>query len=317
MSATWLKTRIFHRAYAGERICPEGDRIIQSYVRPLVERVAAEAPGHAFFFRRFSEGGSHVDVRFLADPGSTTTRIRAIIEETLPAFLSQHFPQPTAEVQFPPVGPDTYQRLWGDTPLHPAYTYDIATIEDSPPFDPLLTPMHQTAEDFLSRTCIEVLSALPTHQMRYQWALIASGMFIRESGLPAAILARFCERMSQRWYFLFGLDPAWEELFRERFDRVAERLRHWLSLEPADPELQAVLGPKGAALLGQVYIYGRQTIAGIAPDHRARLDPALTDLLAHNVIHMLNNRLNVSLQEELFSAYLLGRLQEEQAQLTP
>jgi len=312
MLTTWLKTRIFHRLQPGERLSVEGDTILLGYVRPFFQRVAGSPAVRSRFFRRYSEGGVHVDMRFLGEPEVLEREIRPVIEETLPAFLRQHFPPPPEQVEYPPLGEQLYHKFWGHEPLHQAYTYDITLVDDRQLLDEQLTPLQREFEDLCSMVCLDAIATFRSHHLRFQWAIVVAGMILRATELPTPVLTLFCERMKERWMDFFEVDKEWEHIFAQRYRQVGARLRTPIFSEPDDPTVVAAFGSAGAELVGRLLRGAVAIISRFAPEERRTVNPVIAEIVGHNVFHMLHNRFNIAIQEEIFSSYLLAAILQEQ-----
>ncbi|WP_029215181.1 lantibiotic dehydratase C-terminal domain-containing protein [Kallotenue papyrolyticum] len=311
MLTTWLKTRIFHRLQPGERLSVEGDTILLGYVRPLFQRVAGSPAVRSRFFRRYSEGGVHVDMRFLGEPEALEREIRPMIEETLPAFLREHFPPPPEQGEYPPLGERLYHKFWGHEPLHHAYTYDIEIVDDQQFLDEQLTPLQREFEDLCSMACLDAIATFRSHQLRFQWSIVVAGMILRATELPAPVLTRFCDRMKERWMDVFEVDREWEQIFEQRYQQVGARLRRLIFSEPDDKAMVAAFGNSGAELVGRLLRGAVEIISRIPPAERRAVHPVVAEIVGHNLFHMLHNRFNISIQEEIFSAYLLGNILQQ------
>ncbi len=308
MNTQWLQARIYCQ-FSSARVDGEGDRIIQECVRPTFDLVTAEGWVESRYFRRFSGGGDHIEMRFLGDRQVLLAHVRPFLEKTIPCYLQQNFPPPSPESSLPQTTryQKLNQRFGHGQERHPPYTFAIGMLDNVELLDPLLTPLQRAVDDLSAMVTIALLSETAVSApQRYLWALLASGWALRplQHLLP---LAPFCENMSAQWFTEFAINPEWRHLFAQKYARSGPRLTHLLGLDWQDARLTAVLGNTPASTLARfVQAYNRH----IQPlRHRSpqTLSQEHLSLMAAATVHLLHNRLGLTLEEELFTNYLLAR----------
>lgn len=308
MNTQWLQARIYCQ-FSDKRIDAEGDRIIQEFVRPTFDRVVEWGWVESRYFRRFSGGGHHIDLRFLGNRQALLEHVRPFLERTIPIYLEQNFPPPPPESSMP--GTARFRKLnerFGDEGgLHLPYTFTIGMLDHVELLDPLITPVQRAIDDLSTMTTMTLLpETAVSAPKRYLWALLASCWALRplKHLLP---LADFCDTMSAQWFAEFEINPEWQHIFAQKFARSGPRLIHLLGLNWQDARLTAVLGNLlTSSLASYVQAYNNH----IQPLHDApshALNQEHLTLMAAATVHLLHNRLGLTLEEELFTNYLLAR----------
>jgi len=308
MNSEWLQTRIFCN-FSNERIDVEADHIILTYVLPTFQQVKERGWVESRYFKRFSGGGHHIDMRCLADGDTLRSCVRPFIQKTLPLFLHLNFPPPPAEVvaSSHPRFQKLNERFGEGDIIHAPYTFTMRMLDNVELIDPLLTPVQRAVDDLSAMMTIALLSdTAVTAPKRYLWALLASCWSLRPLHNMMHI-ASFCEGMSEQWFTQFEINTAWRHIFTQKYAHSGPQLTRLLGLDLHDSRLTAVLGAAPtSSLIAYVEKYNKHLPPLMnAPAHI--LNTNHVELMAATAVHLLHNRLGLTLEEELFTNYLLAR----------
>ncbi len=283
----WLTAYLF---FEGHVYGDTADRVIREVVAPLARACRPDAV--RWFFLRYAEAAeetSHVRLRFLA-PGP-------VLEETIwprvaaAASSSKLVTRSTRERYEPEV--ERYGGPWG-----------LALAEEL---------FHRQSE-----TALALLEKIPpgTRPQRLGKGLLAMLVLLflyRGERRPAAELARrYGTSYLKAWAGDAEEQERWLGTFQEAFDRQADRLAGyvesaWEALESGGeltPELDAYRRDMEdvARRLRELFDQGRLRL-----DARTAADwGECVRWIVPSYIHMMNNRLGVSIQEESYLSVLIA-----------
>ena len=280
----WLTAYLF---FEGHVYGEAADRVIREVVAPLVEACRPDAI--RWFFLRYAEEGSHIRLRFLA-PGP-------VLEETIwprvaeAAASSELVVRSTRERYEPEV--ERYGGPWG-----------LALAEE------LFHHQSETALALLEK--IEP-GTRPKRLGKGLLAMLVLLFLYRGERQAAADLARrYGTGYLKAWAEDTATQEHWLRTFQEAFDRQADRLAGavesvWETLESGGeltPELDAYRRDMDdvARRLRELSDQGRLRLGGRTAsdwDEHVRL-------IVPSYIHMMNNRLGVSIQEESYLSVLIA-----------
>ena len=280
----WLTAYLFFEDHVYSEAA---DRVIREVVAPLARSCRPDAV--RWFFLRYGEEGSHVRLRFLA-PGP-------VLEETIwprvtaAAAASELVVRATRERYEPEV--ERYGGPWGlalaEELFHHQSETALALLEKIPP---------GTRPQRLGKGLLAMLVLL----FLYRGERRAAAWLARSYGADyLRIWARNADEQEQ-----------WLRTFQEAFDRQADRLAGyvesaWEALESGGeltPELDVYRRDMddGARRLRELFDQGRLRLDG-----RAAADwDECVDWIVPSYVHMMNNRLGVSVQEESYLSVLIA-----------
>jgi class I lanthipeptide synthase len=286
----WLTAYLF---FEGHVYGETADRVIREVVAPLARACRPEAV--RWFFLRYAEETSHVRLRFFApDP---------VLEETIwprvaaAAASSELVVRSTRERYEPEV--ERYGGPWG-----------LALAEEL---------FHRQSE-----TALALLEKIPpgTRPQRLGKGLLAMLVLLflyRRERRAAAELARsYGTDYLKVWAKDAEEQEHWLRTFQEAFDRQADRLADyvesaWEALESGNeltPELDAYRRDMEdvARRLRELFDQGRLSLDG----QTATDWDACVRWIVPSYVHMMSNRLGVSIQEESYLSVLIaGTLEED------
>jgi len=280
----WLTAYLFFEDHVyGE----EADRVIREVVAPLVQACRPDAV--RWFFLRYAEEASHVRLRFFA-PGP-------VLEETIwprvavAASSSELVVRATRERYEPEV--ERYGGPWG-----------LALAEEL---------FHRQSE-----TALALLTKIPpgTRPQRLGKALLAVLVLLflyrRERRAAADLVRSYGTDYLKIWAGNAEEQEDWLRTFQEAFGRQADRLAGYI--ESAWEALES-----GGELTPELDVY-RRDMEDVARRLRELFDQGRLRLheqpaadwdecvcwIVSSYIHMMNNRLGVSIQEESYLSVLIA-----------
>lgn len=280
----WLTAYLF---FEGDVYGETADRVIREVVAPLVRECRPDAV--RWFFLRYFEEGSHMRLRFLA-PGR-------VLEETIwprvaaAAAASELVARATREIYEPEV--ERYGGPWGlalaEELFHRQSETALALLEKIPP---------GTRPQRLGKGLLAMLVLLFLHR--------------RERRAAAELARSYGTDYLKIWAGDAQEQEQWLRTFQEAFDRQADRLAGyvesaWEALESGDemtPELDVYRQDMEdvARRLRQLFDQGRLRL-----DERPAADwDEHVDWIVPSYIHMMSNRLGVSIQEESYLSVLIA-----------
>ena len=280
----WLTAYLF---FEGDVYGEAADRVIREVVAPLARACRPEVV--RWFFLRYAEEMSHVRLRFLA-PGP-------VLEETIwprvsaAAASSELVVGATRELYEPEV--ERYGGPWG-----------LALAEEL---------FHRQSE-----TALALLGKIPpgTRPQRLGKGLLAMLVLLflyrRERRSAAGLARSYGTDYLKIWAGDAQEQEQWLRTFQEAFDRQADRLAGyvesaWEALESGGeltPELDAYRRDMEdvARRLRELFDQGRLRL-----DSRPAADwDEHVSWIVPSYIHMMNNRLGVSIQEESYLSVLIA-----------
>lgn len=284
MSVVWLTAYLFFEDHVYSEAA---DRVIREVVAPLARACRPDAV--RWFFLRYAEEASHVRLRFFA-PGP-------VLEETIwprvaaAASSSELVVRSTRERYEPEV--ERYGGPWG-----------LSLAEEL---------FHRQSE-----TALALLGKIPpgTRPQRLGKGLLAMLVLLflyRGERREAAELARsYGSDYLKIWAKDAKEQEHWLQTFEEAFDRQADRLADYVELAWEALESGGELTPELDAYRRDMEDVARR-LRELFDQGRLRLDArTATDwdecvrFIVPSYIHMMNNRLGVSIQEESYLSVLIA-----------
>lgn len=280
----WLTAYLF---FEGGVYSEAADRVILEVVAPLARACRSEAV--RWFFLRYDEEGSHVRLRFFApEPVLEETIWPRVVEA---AAASERVVRVARERYEPEV--DRYGGTWG-----------LALAED----------LFQRQ----SETALTLLGKIPpgARPQRLGKALLAMLVLLflyrGERRAAAGLARRYGTGYLKAWAPDAEQQQGWLQTFQEAFDRQADRLSGyvetaWEALESGGeltPDLDVYRRDmeEVARRLRELFDQGHLRLDGRAP---ADWDECVR-FLVPSYIHMMNNRLGVSIREESYLSVLIA-----------
>jgi len=280
----WLTAYLF---FEGHVYSKAADRVIREVVAPLARSCRPDAV--RWFFLRYAEEGSHVRLRFFAPGPVLDETIWPRIAET--ASASELVVRSTRERYEPEV--ERYGGPWG-----------LALAEE------LFHYQSETALGLLDKI---TPGTRPQRLGKGLLAMLVLLFLYRRERRSAADLARsYGTDYLKIWAKDAEEQEHWLQTFQEAFDRQADRLAGyvesaWEALESGGeltPELDAYRRDMDdvARRLRELFDQGRLLL-----DARTAADwDEHVRWIVPSYIHMMNNRLGVTIQEESYLSVLIA-----------
>jgi thiopeptide-type bacteriocin biosynthesis protein len=306
----WLSVYLF---FNGWIYAPECDQVVTGLVEPFVRRCMDQGWADRYFFIRYSEHGPHVRLRLYGRTG--------VLEGTVWPALVEHVRagHPDVAVGQLPETPTPHQPPPQPDTLHVTHLvrveYEPETVRYGGP-DALPVAEHlfqgssDAACDLLARMGAERSSRLGKGLLA---TVIAIHVFCetRERGTTFAetystsYLRALAREEEGRDTFISAFDRGFEQqadTLIEYVDEVWSRMDEGEELSPTldtyaeglrerRAELKALFGEGRVQVGGQPTDDWQRVVSGIVPSY----------------VHMMNNRLGITIQEESYLGYLVTR----------
>jgi class I lanthipeptide synthase len=280
----WLTAYLF---FEGDVYGESADRVIREVVAPLARACRPDAV--RWFFLRYAEEASHVRLRFFA-PGP-------VLEETIwprvaAAASSSELVVRSARERYEPEV-ERYGGPWG-----------LALAEEL---------FHRQSE-----TALALLEKIPsgTRPQRLGKGLLAMLVLLflyrGERRAAAELARRYGTTSLKMWARDAEEQEHWLRTFQEGFDRQADRLAGYVELAWEALETGGELTPELDAYRRDMEDVARRLLELFDQDRLclAARTPADWDecvrWIVPSYVHMMNNRLGVSIQEESYLSVLIA-----------
>ncbi|TGB16634.1 lantibiotic biosynthesis protein [Streptomyces palmae] len=331
----WISLHVFYAANANP--------VLVRCVKPLVAGLRADGLLRHWFFIRYWLEGPHIRLRLLPADPARAEEVRRRAEEAIAAFLRE---RPALYEEDRNASADLYKNMFlaeysierwnelygaeGQMPFRD--NNSVAAITYERELDRYGGPAAmELAEAHFERSSDVVVRLLETTNVHVRTVLLGQAAQLT-IGLCLAFLGADEQGVTETAAFLRRYRQMWETSYQEpsdsqhaRFDRSYERMRPRLLQrvrhirdsareEPATgptPQLRDWL-VHAAELRDQVLeLSAADALAfrdGTAPEPRAALAIVLS-----SYVHMTNNRLGVSILDEIYLAYILDKALAELA----
>lgn len=305
----WLSVYLFFNGWIYEPPC---DRVVVDVVEPFVRRCQAAGWIHQHFFIRYSEFGPHVRLRLLGAPDVLGGEVWPALVEHLRAH------NPAVEIDARPETPAMPQRAEGD----PVLVTHAARVAYEPETERYGGPDALLVSERLFEVSSDAAYALtgkmtPERSSRLGKGLLSMVVLVhvfcedRERG--AAFSQMYSTNYLRSLVREDGGRDAWMDAFDQGFSQQSETLVEyvdavWEAMDDGDSlsdtldayaqgmrlhrdELRALFDAGRVQVMGETATEWSRAVNGIAPSY----------------VHMMNNRLGITLQEESYLGYLITR----------
>jgi thiopeptide-type bacteriocin biosynthesis protein len=326
MTNPWISIHIFYSS--------NGNPLLADCVSPLVARLRARGLISRYFFIRYWLGGPHVRLRLLPAEGVGADEVKAVAEEGIRAFLARR--PALYEIDTKVLGP-LYRTMYeaeygaeelaarfgeGELPFYENNTFHYVDYE--PEYGRYggeagvdLAERHfEVSSDIVLKLVRETNMHLRTIMMGHsvQMMLQMCYAFLGDDTKIADFLTRYrafwetsYAQNSQRLYP--GFDRKYEHMAVKLRGRIDEVRRLNASGDPAagtESELRWVAHMREL----------RDEALRLASEGRLELSAEVDDpqvalaVILSGYMHMTNNRLGVSILDEIYLSYIIGRALE-------
>lgn len=308
----WLSVYLF---FEGWIYAAECDRLVLEVVRPFAERARREGWADAHFFIRYSEHGPHLRLRLHGDP--------AALAETVWPALVEHVRarDPEAEVDRLPEAP-VYRRDDGGAGVRVTHLARVAYEPETDRYGgPDALPVAERLFGDSSRTAYALMSGMGDQRSsRLGKGLLAMVVLLHVYTRDRARGAAFAHTYSSSYLRSVAREDegreAWIGAFGQGYEQQAATLGEyvdeiWSRMDEGEP-LSEALDDWAAALRERRAELEARFEAGRV---RVPAGPAATwegvvMAIASSYVHMMNNRLGITIQEESYLGYLIHRALE-------
>lgn len=305
----WLSVYLFFNGWIYDPAC---DRVVVDVVEPFVRRCQARGWADQYFFIRYSEFGPHVRLRFYGAPDVLGGEVWPALVEHLRAL------NPDVVVDERPETPAVPQRAEGE----PVRVTHAARVAYEPETERYGGPDALLVSERVFEVSSDAAVALTARMTEERSSRLGKGLLsmvvlvhvfcgdrergaefsqmystnylrslVREEGGRDAWLDAFDQGFSQQSETLMEyVDAVWEAMddgdsLSDTLDAYADGLRRHRD------ELRALVDAGRVLVMGQPAGDWSRAVNGIAPSY----------------VHMMNNRLGITLQEESYLGYLITR----------
>jgi thiopeptide-type bacteriocin biosynthesis protein len=305
----WLSVYLFFNGWIYDPAC---DRVVVDVVEPFVRRCQREGWIGQHFFIRYSEFGPHVRLRLYGAPDVLGGGVWPALVEHLRAQ------NPDVAIDARPETPAPPQREEGE----PIRVTHAARVEYEPETDRYGGPDALLVSERLFEVSSDAAYALtakmtPERSSRLGKGLLSMVVLVhvfcgdRERG--AAFSQMYSTNYLRSLVREDGGRDAWLDAFDQGFSQQSETLMEyvdavWEALDDGDT-LSDTLDAYAGGLrrhrdeLRALFDTGRVQVAGQAAEEWSRA----VNGIAPSYVHMMNNRLGITLQEESYLGYLITR----------
>jgi thiopeptide-type bacteriocin biosynthesis protein len=305
----WLSVYLF---FEGWIYAPECDQVVRELVEPFAARALREGWADGHFFIRYSEHGPHVRLRLHGDP--------AMVASTVWPALVEHVRARHPEVAVDRL-PDTpvYQPREGNPPVRVTH---LARVAYEPETERYGGPHALTVAERLFEDSSRSAWALMTHMGDQRSARLGKGLlamvvlvhtFVRDRAHGAS----FAQMYSGGYLRSVAREDegreAWIGAFDQGYEQQAETLgayvdEVWSRMDDGDPLSDALDAWAAALRLRRGEL---RALADAGKVHAGGVESADWDRTVASIVpsyvHMMNNRLGITIQEESYLGYLIAR----------
>jgi thiopeptide-type bacteriocin biosynthesis protein len=306
----WLSVYLFFEGWIYSAEC---DRLALDVVEPFVARARSEGWIDGHFFIRYSEHGPHLRLRLHGDPG--------VLAETVWPALVQHVRERDPEVAVDRIPESPVYRRDQEGPAAVPVTH-LVRVAYEPEVEryggPDALPVAERLFEDSSHAAFALMANMGSQRSaRLGKGLLAMVVLLHSYVRDRAHGAAFAHTYSSSYLRSVAREDegreAWIGAFDQGYEHQAETLGEyvdevWSRMDEGEP-LSEALDAWAAALrqrraeLEALFEEGRVRVASQeAPDW----DRVVMGI-ASSYVHMMNNRLGITIQEESYLGYLIHR----------
>jgi len=298
---SWISVHIF---FKGEMYGKECDEVILEIVEPLIDTLKKDKLIEKYFFIRYAEFGPHVRLRLYGNSKTLNTKVKDEVER----FIEKNFPYKLMQYPtLPDSSPQDKNYFWIDyEPEIDRYGGEDAII---------------VAEDFFYHSSIAAIKLLHEIENGEKSSRLGKGL------LTMLIIVKvFAEDKDSaiEWITIYGKNylktrareekelKEWEAAFFNGFDKQSEKLIKYISavwnVIDVGEELTSTLDNFKRELSKIRYNLAnlnnaKKIIKNSKPVNKSKL---INLTIVSSYMHMMNNRLGISISEEAYLAHLLA-----------
>lgn len=305
----WLSVYLFFNGWIYDPAC---DRVVVDVVEPFVRRCQEQGWIHQHFYIRYSEFGPHVRLRLLGAPEVLDGEVWPALVEHLRAR------DPEVEIDARPAEPAVPQRAEGE----PVRVTHAARVAYEPETDRYGGPDALLVSERVFEVSSDAAFALTARMTQERSSRLGKGLlsmvvlvhvFCGDRERGAAFSQMYSTNYLRSLVREEGGRDAWLEAFDQGFNQQSETLMEyvdavWEAMDDGDSlsdtldayaegmrrhreELRPLLDAGRVIVMGEPAAEWVRAVNAIAPSY----------------VHMMNNRLGITLQEESYLGYLITR----------
>ena len=305
----WLSVYLF---FNGWIYAPECDRVVVDVVEPFVRRCQREGWIDQHFFIRYSEFGPHVRLRLFGDPRVLSADVWPALVEHLRAH------NPAVEIDAKPAEHTVPRREEGQ----PVRVTHAARVEYEPETDRYGGPdallVSERAFEISSDAAYALISKMGTERSsRLGKGLLGMVVLVHLFAKDREQGAQFVQMYSTNYLRAVAREEGGREALLDAFDQGFSTQAETL-MEYVDAIWEVMDDGDSLSDTLDAYVAGMRAIHGelLALHEQGRVlamgDPATEwarawQPLVPSYLHMMNNRLGITIQEESYQGYLVTR----------
>lgn len=305
----WLSVYLFFNGWIYDPAC---DRVVVDVVEPFVRQCQASGWIDQHFFIRYSEFGPHVRLRLYGAPDVLSGDVWPALAEHLRAL------NPDVRIDERPENPAVPQRAEGD-PVHVTHAARVAYEPETDRYggaDALL--VSERVFEVSSDAAYALTAKMtPERSSRLGKGLLSMVVLVHAFCQDRERGAAFAQMYSTNYLRSLvredGGRDAWLDAFDQGFSQQSETLMEyvdavWEAMDDGD-ELSETLDAYADGMrrhrdaLRALFDAGRVEVGGVKTEEWGRV----VNGIAPSYVHMMNNRLGITLQEESYLGYLITR----------
>lgn len=305
----WLSVYLFFNGWIYDPAC---DRVAVDVMEPFVRRCQAQGWTSQYFFIRYSEFGPHLRLRLYGTPEVLGGEVWPALVEHLRAH------NPDVVVDERPETPTVPQRAEGE----PVRVTHVARVEYEPETERYGGPDALLVSERMFEVSSDAAFALTAKMTPERSSRLGKGLlsmvilvhvFCQDRERGAALAQMYSTNYLRSLVREDDGRGAWLDAFDQGFNQQSENLMEyvdavWEAMDDGDSlsdtlDAYAEGVRRHADELRALLAEGRVQVAGEQAGEWSRV----ANGIAPSYIHMMNNRLGITLQEESYLGYLITR----------
>lgn len=289
----WLSAYVFHSGYLYSY---ESDRIILEIIQPFIKQCLEKSWIEKYFFIRYSEGGTHIRIRFYGEESILESKVKNEFE----SFVKRNFPD---DLKLD--SPDYEMLKWIDyEPEIDRYGGEYAI---------------EVAEEFFfysSEFCISLLSEIENgdNSQRLGKGLIATNLIIYAFTQNLLLGHQMADRYHNGYLFTIAKKDEVKnnllELFQNGYNKQSDNLIEFINTMWEVLE-NGIEMPKSFETFYKNLLIISEKLKELDIQKKLINDESNYSLeqkyfkIVPSYIHMMNNRLGISIPEESYLTFLI------------
>lgn len=286
----WLYVKLFHGPSQ-----PRADYLVLNLVRPVAHMLLEQGAITGYFYILYAEGGPHIRLRLQGEQALLEGSVRALLE----CAIAEAFQQ----IEQIPLQPGRSSPLDGVLRPFPSFAYDTYMPEYEKYGGKAAMSISERHFQDSSEAAIAVIAGEQRRQLRRQQAaLVLIDALLDQAVGAIPQRAAFYARCRDYWVMMtapsFEQRAEWCAYFDQRYCVAQATLARQMQGVPAEP-----LG----SIVARFREQAGQTLGDLVRLESQGLLETPIPLIVQSYIHMLCNRMGITILEEAFLLHLLQR----------